>query len=285
MTARSGVDDHADFELGSVSKALTGMLYADARQRGLITRDITLGELLPLDRHGDVRSVTLASLAVHRSGLPRLPPGMQPLRRTLRLWSLGVSPYGETLVELLEQLRGVPVGRPRPQYSNLGFQLLGHAVAVADATTYADRLQQAFGSGFYAPADERELRATSVSGVSRTGRPRAPWVGEAVAPAGGVRAGIATVRDFLTTVLTGTAVGLDALDPKADFGRAIRIGAGWITLERGPRDVTWHNGATGGFRSWIGFDRRAGTGVAVLAAGENAVDRLGFGLLAAVSAR
>ena len=58
MTARSGVDDLADFELGSVSKALTGMLYADALQRGLITPGVTLGELLPLD-HGGIECAGL----------------------------------------------------------------------------------------------------------------------------------------------------------------------------------------------------------------------------------
>ena len=73
-------------------------------------------------------------------------------------------------------------------------------------------------------------------------------------------------------LLDGSAPGLSALDPVADFvGPAARIGAAWITLEVKGRRITWHNGATGGFRSWIGLDRDAGSrrrvAVGVLAAG------------------
>ena len=83
-------------------------------------------------------AVTLASLAQHRSGLPRLPvvPGM--LGRSWRLWRHQQNPYGDTLAELLEQTRATPVGRPRASYSNLGFELLGHAIAAAAGLTYAD---------------------------------------------------------------------------------------------------------------------------------------------------
>ena len=63
-------------------------------------------------------------------------------------------------------------------------------------------------------------------------------------------------------------------------GPAVRIGAAWITLEHHDRAITWHNGGTGGFRSWLGLDRRAGTGVAVLSATSRSVDRHGFELLA-----
>jgi hypothetical protein len=46
------------------------------------------------------------------------------------------------------------------------------------------------------------------------------------------------------------------------------------------RSITWHNGGTGGFRSWLGLDRDAGTGAVVLSAISASVDRAGFRLLA-----
>jgi CubicO group peptidase (beta-lactamase class C family) len=45
------------------------------------------------------------------------------------------------------------------------------------------------------------------------------------------------------------------------------------------RTITWHNGATGGFSSWIGIDQEARIGVAVLSSRHGAVDRPGFRLL------
>ena len=81
-------------------------------------------------------------------------------------------------------------------------------------------------------------------------------------------------------LLDGSAPGSAALDPVAPFGRGARIGAGWVTTEVNDREITWHNGGSGGFRSWLGLDRAAGTGVVILSATSASVDRHGFALLA-----
>ena len=139
-------------------------------------------------------------------------------------------------------------------------------------------------SGTYAPATPAELRPTALPGRSRTGRPREPWTGEAIAPAGGLRAPIADLARLVAALLDGSTPGLAALDPVADFsGSRVRIGAAWITLEHRGREITWHNGGTGGFRSWLGLDRHAGTGVALVSATSRSVDRHGFELLAELS--
>lgn len=284
-TASIGAADEADFEIGSVSKALTGMLYREAVDRGRVTPSTTLGSLLPLAGHGAVEQVTLESLATHRSGLPRLPTAMQPWRRTWRLYTQGENPYGDTLAELLDQTRGITVGPPRAVYSNLGFQLLGHAVAAASGVRYVELLQSRFGDALYAPAAVDELRPGALVGASRRGKVRAPWTGEGIAPAGGIRASIGTMQGLLERILDGTAPGLSALDPDTEFSRGVRIGAGWITLGRGEQSITWHNGGTGGFRSWIGVDRAAGVGAVVLAARDASVDRAGFRLMQQLSGR
>ncbi|WP_457967577.1 beta-lactamase family protein [Arthrobacter sp. D1-29] len=279
MTATVNADPHSSFEIGSISKALTGMLYRDVTERGLVSQTTVLRDLLPLEDHGEVGSVSLSSLAIHHSGLPGLPPGMHPLRRNLRFLIRGENPYGDSLADLLNQTRKVRLGNPRPRYSNLGFQLLGHAVAKAAGRSYEQLLGDVLGAGFSAPARAEDLGPADLLGVSRFGRTQSAWVGEAVAPAGGVRANISTMRGFLRSVLDGTAKGLSALEPVAEFTPRVGIGAGWITLEHRGRQVTWHNGGTGGFSSWIGFDLGAGTGVVVLAAIHRSVDRQGFRLL------
>ena len=285
MVARHGVPEDAGFEIGSISKAFTGMLFCEAREQGLVSGSTTLGELLPLDGHGDISSVALQSLSVHRSGLPSLPPAMQPWRRTWRLWRHGENPYGDTLAELLEQVRGISVGRSRSAYSNLGFQLLGHAVAAASGLSYEALLRERFGAAYRVPATEADLVPTDILGTTAHGRPRAAWVGEALAPAGGIRATIGTMRGFTATVLAGTAPGMAALDPVESFQGIMRIGAGWITVTRAGRPVAWHNGGTGGFRTWIGVDREAGAGAVVLSATERSVDSVGFRLLKEFAAR
>ena len=286
--ASVGVPADADFEIGSISKGITGLLYADARERGEIGLSTTLGDLLPLDGT-PVAGVALSSITTHRSGLPSLPAAASPLRRSLALWLHGTNPYGDSLDQLLAQARGVRPGPPRPRYSNLGFQLLGHALASAAGTTFQgllrDRIATPLGLDVcYAPSTPADLRPAALTGTTRFGRERQPWTGEALGPAGGIRATIGDMARLTAALLDGSAPGTAALDAVENFtGRVVRIGAAWITIERDGRVVTWHNGGTGGFRSWLGLDRAAGTGVVLLSATAIPVDQHGFALLGQLS--
>jgi CubicO group peptidase (beta-lactamase class C family) len=302
--AVSGTAPDSDFEIGSVSKGITGLLYADACGRGEISPNTTLGELLPL---GDCAAagISLGALSRHASGLPRLAPATPGsaslLQRTASLFLQGENPYGESLAELLEQARTVRlreprmqrsrVAGPRPRYSNFGFELLGHAVAAGAGMSYRDLVAARLSGplaleSMYMPAGPGELRPDALTGSSRSGRPRQPWTGEALAPAGGIRSSIQDLAKLAGALLGSTAPGMSALDPVAKFaGPALRIGAAWLTLDAKGRRVTWHNGGTGGFSSWIGLDREAKAAVVLLTATAASVDRPGFELLQELATR
>lgn len=288
--ASLGAPLEADYEIGSVSKGITGLLYADACARNALVPDSTLGDVLPL---GDcpAAGVPLAAVSSHTSGLPRLPKSARPFRRSAAFLLHGTNPYGDTLEELLAQARTVQLSAPRPRYSNFGFELLGHAVAAGAGMSYhslvRERLAVPLGlTSIYMPAAVEQLGPHAIIGKSRSGRPRQPWTGEALAPAGGIRASIGDMGRLVQALLDGSAPGLAALDPVANFaGPAVRIGAAWMTLRVKGRDITWHNGATGGFRAWAGLDRQAGTGVVLLSATAVTVDRLGFRLLRELTER
>lgn len=273
----------SDFEIGSISKGITGLLYVDAIGRGEVTPDTAVGDLLGL---GDdpVGRATLAALATHRSGLPRVPRQAQSLRRTFALMARGTNPYPETLPEFIEMARGTVARGSGTRYSNMGFQLLGHAVAAAAGVTFrdlvVDRLVRPTGvEGIYVPYLAHEIRPTAIRGTNRRGRPVDPWVGEAVAPAGGVRATVQAMTGLAIQLLDGSAPGIAALEPVAGMGKGARIGAGWVTLEASGREIVWHNGGTGGFRSWMGLDRERGKAAVVLSGVSRSVDRHGFDLL------
>jgi CubicO group peptidase (beta-lactamase class C family) len=57
------------------------------------------------------------------------------------------------------------------------------------------------------------------------------------------------------------------------------IGLGWVIRSQYGRDIVWHNGGTGGYGSFLGFDMASGTGVVVLSNATNSPDDLGFHLL------
>lgn len=283
--ASIGAAPGADFEIGSISKGVTGLLYADALDRGEITPSTKLGDLLPLDG-APAAGLTLGSLAVHRSGLPSLPASASPVKKTLSLWLKGTNPYGEDVAELVAQARLAKLRTPKARYSNFGYELLGHALARASGLRYAELVRRRIADPlglmtFYVPAAPDELLPSALDGRSRFGRAREPWTGEAIGPAGGIRSSIGDMARLVQSLLNGTAPGIAALEPVHTLaGRGVRIGAAWITMEIRGRSITWHNGGTGGFRSWLGVDRDAGTGAVILSAISASVDRAGFRLLA-----
>ncbi|HWJ11853.1 MAG TPA: serine hydrolase domain-containing protein [Nocardioides sp.] len=277
--------DDGDVEIGSVSKGVTALLHRDAIARGEVTADDLLQQHLPL-ADCPAGGVTLGSLAQHRSGLPRLPRIPDMAARSWRLWRQGANPYGDTLAELLEQTRATKVGRPRASYSNLGFELLGHALAAAAGTSYAElvrtRVAEPLGlRSWYVPATQAELSPRAVPGTARGGRTAEAWTGEGIGPAGGIRSTLGDLGRLAAALLDGTAPGVAALEPTASFaGPAVRIGDAWLTSTVRGRSITWHNGGTGGWRSFVGIDRDARRGVVVVRATTRSVDRVGMDLLA-----
>lgn len=280
-------EDDSDFEIGSISKGVTGLLYVDAIARGEVTRSTRLAELLPLEGSA-VGEITLESLATHRSGLPRTVGG-HVLRRSLDHLLHGTDPFAQPLADLYADAREAKLRPGRPLYSNAGYQLFGQALAAASGLSYPDLVRTRIAeplhlSPFYAPRSPAELLPGALAGHRRR-REVDPWASEAIAPAGGIRASIVAMAGLARALLNGDAPGAAALEPVANFsGPAMRVGAAWMTTDlRGKGLLTWHNGGTGGFRSWLGLRRDRGIGVAVLAASNRIVDGLGLSLITALA--
>ena len=130
VAAAGSVEPDAVFELGSITKAVTGLLLADAVVRGEVALDTTLDRCLP-----GARPLALGDLASHTAGLPRLAWAF--VRRSFRRRS---DPYaGTTVPELVDDLAGVRLRRRRrPRYSNLGAALLGQALAARAGAPYEE---------------------------------------------------------------------------------------------------------------------------------------------------
>lgn len=57
------------------------------------------------------------------------------------------------------------------------------------------------------------------------------------------------------------------------------VALNWHIRKIGNRKIIWHNGGTGGFRSFLGFDPDEGVGVVVLSNSAQEVDDIGFHLV------
>lgn len=280
----------ATFEIGSVGKGVTGMLYADALDRRDVTQQTTLGEAFDLTSR-EAASITLDELSQHRSGLPPLPLRLRDQLRMTAMTALAKNPTNvsaERIPRLLDQVR---VGAKEPEYSNLGFAALGHALARFGGTDYPTLLRERIAaplelSRFYVPAGNAVRPGhNTVQGRDARGRAQQAWTDSGYAPAGGIRADAASMAALASALLDGSAPGLRSLTPTANFSPdgEDRIGYGWMTSEISGRTITWHNGGTGGFAAWLGLDREHDTAVFIAGATTEHLDRAGEALLLGLS--
>jgi len=260
------------FELGSITKVVTGLLLADAVRRGEVALDTPLADCLPGARPPS--PISLGDLASHTSGLPRLPLAL--LRRVgfLNL----TDPYaGTTVEELVDHLGRVRMRRRRIRYSNFGAALLGQALAARAGAPYEQLVEERV----LRPLGVDEVWARAAPQVAqphgRRGRRVPPWTLDAYAPAGCLRGTARGALALSTACLAPPAAMADAvalaLTPRARRG-PMEAGLGWIRtpVARGIR-LWWHNGGTQGSRAFTGFDPDTGEAVAAVANSHKATDR------------
>jgi D-alanyl-D-alanine-carboxypeptidase/D-alanyl-D-alanine-endopeptidase len=219
--------------------------------------------------------VTLADLASHTSGLPRLPRGL--------FWPALLSPrdpYAHYPVSLFQRaarraLRTGPGGSPYA-YSNFGYGVLGYLLGQAAGSAYEDlvttRVCEPLGltdTTFEVRGPSRDRKAQGHQGS----RPVPDWRMGALAAAGALYSTSADLARVLQACLTAASLGADG--PLAAAIRATliprqpipggEIGLAWHRAHRGDHRIIWHNGMTGGFSAMIAFDPDWGLGVAALA--------------------
>ncbi|MGW6376513.1 serine hydrolase domain-containing protein [Rhodococcus sp. NPDC055112] len=282
--AHFGSSRDASFEIGSITKVMTAMLFADAIDRGEVAERTRLDELLPV-RGSGVAAVTLGGLAGHRSGLPRLSSRRRDALGAAIAVAARRDPYRADLRGLLAQARATVPGPPgRMGYSNLGGALLGQALAAAAGIGFAclltERLLAPLGMiDTYLPVTPENIRSGALIGYDGHGRRAGPWTMNAAAPAGGVRSTPADMTRFARAVLAGAAPGMPALAPRWDADGDGRIGYAWLTNRVGERTVTWHNGQTGGFASMLALDLDRQRAVLLLSNTAASVDLAALALL------
>jgi CubicO group peptidase (beta-lactamase class C family) len=261
------VDGNTIFEIGSITKVFTSLILADMVSRGEVALDDPAGKYLPKqvrlpERSG--KSITLLDLATHTSGLPRLPGNLKPKDPS--------NPYaGYSLDDLYEFLSSYTLPRDPGsefEYSNLGGGLLGHLLAYRAGTDYEDlirnRITQPLGMSDTGIALSSSMERRMATGHNAMLAPVVNWDSSTLAGAGALRSSADDLLTFLEAFLgyreSPLAPAMKAMLEVRRPAGTMEIGLGWLILGE---DV-WHNGGTGGFRSFIGYDPQERIGVVVL---------------------
>ncbi len=255
------------WEIGSITKVFTGLLLAEMSVRGEVGLDDPIGRHLPDPAAARLPALdlqpTLAHLATHTAGLPRLPLAI------IRQGRGSADPYARLTEEQVFASLGPKTRRPRrprSRYSNFGMGLLGHLLARAGGRPYGALVEERL----LAPLG---MRATAVGGCGensapvpgfRKGRPTPPWTFGALEGAGALRSTAADLLTFARACLDPPEGTLgETLDlARRPFHRGrlpfAAVGLGWMLRTRDhrrrPTETCWHDGGTYGASSFLAVD-------------------------------
>jgi D-alanyl-D-alanine-carboxypeptidase/D-alanyl-D-alanine-endopeptidase len=282
------LDSATVFEIGSITKVFTSTLLAEMVQRREVKLDDPISKYLPRNvkvPSSKDREITLLDLATQTSGLPRLPTNLRP--------ATVANPYADYTVPMLYQfLGGYTLTREigsRYEYSNLGVGLLGHVLSLAGKKPYEELLEERVLRPL--GMTETSIRLTPpldkrvAQGFNAVGDPMGRWDFDALGGAGAVRSTARDMVKFLTATLDSSA---SALGPVMARTQVVRrpadrpdnsIALGWHIVNLFGTTITWHNGGTGGYRAFIGFDDARDRGVVILTNSVVSPDDIAFHLL------
>lgn len=281
------LDGNSVFEIGSISKVFTSTVLAQLVQEGKVRLDDPAQKYLPSTvqvptRNG--KAITLGNLAMQNSGLPRLPSNLKPAD--------SANPYADyTVQQMYDFLSSYQLTRDPGaefEYSNLGVGLLGHILSRATGLSYEELERQRV----WAPLGMTNtsitftpwMKAHLAIGHDPQGQVAANWDLPTLAGAGAIRS---TTNDMLKFMDANLHPERGALQRAMAFAHEQRapagnmgIGLNWLIAHAGPDTILWHNGGTGGYRTFIGFEPSRKTGVVVMtnSAGDGA-DDVGFHIL------
>ncbi len=233
--AQSTPPEDLIFEIGSITKVFTALLLSLLVEEGKIDASRPINALAK--ELSDVPSwITPRALATHTSGLPRI---HVPLWKAM-IFSLPEDPYatfsrGDLLAWFNRHKGSRRPRRIRHAYSNLGFGLLGEAIAISEGKPFQELLTEKVIAplGLVDTASKLTMsqQARFMQPFNTKDKPVTPWTFQAIAGAGCLRS---TARDLghFSKAVMGALV-----NPVSPLDRAICRSAEPV-LGLGPRGIT-----------------------------------------------
>ncbi len=282
------LDGNSVFEIGSITKVFTATVLAELVQEGKVKLDDPVQKYLPASVHMPThngKQITLGNLSEQNSGLPSLPTNFHPADPA--------NPYADyTVQQMYDFLSHYQLTRDpgeRFEYSNLGVGLLGHVLALATGKSYEElvreRIWNPLGMTHTAITLTPWMKAHLALGHDENGAVVENWDLPTLAGAGAIRSTTDDMLKFASANLHPERGPLEramafAHEERAPAGPGMSIGLNWIIQHVGADTIVWHNGGTGGYRTFLGLDpsRKAAVVIMTNTTGAGA-DDIGMHLL------
>jgi CubicO group peptidase (beta-lactamase class C family) len=173
------------------------------------------------------------------------------------------------------------------EYSNYAAGLLGHIMATTQGTTYETLMIDVIAG----PLGMQNTRISLTPNMKKNlamghhdGIQVENWDLTTLAGAGGIRSTAVDMLKYLRANMGKeksklySAMQLSHKNSRAE-GVTPVVGLGWHTIVSPDVDIIWHNGGTGGYRTFTGFIRGGVRGVVVLSNSTVSIDDIGLHLL------
>ena len=266
-------DGDTAFEIGSMTKVFTALVLADMVRRGEVALEDPIAKYLPLGAGVPAlngQPITLLDVATHTSGLPLMPDGLPPLNE------LATAKYSDAhLYAFLARYELPRQAAAKWDYSNIGYSLLGKALAARAAADYETLLR----TRVVVPLELNNtgvtvqgLKARLAVGHDGSLQPTPPLstvpIMSVMMPAGGV---LSTANDLLRLLSVAMGYERSPLAPAMAAMLSTRRPSpggeqalGWMVEGRGDDQLFVHDGGTFGFASSMVWDPKKRAGVVVL---------------------
>lgn len=295
------IDGETLFALGSISKGVTGEVVAGLVEKGLLKWDDKLSDLLPKNTplSDDAKNITLLQLATHTSGLPRQNMNKDMLQSFLKYLYTGDNFYNELDSDaVLNDLSSFKRPQtPDPQYSNLGYALLGYILKLKTGEDiqqlsydFIFRSLKMGSTSFHGPT----LKAYPYRAIGHAGdQPKFIRRGKVVpdwyftnnmVAAANLYSNVDDLLKYLRAHITDSEPSeLNSairVSEKIYFERNIEAAnIAWVTDHKDNQVITYQVGYIGGYSSYIGFDKKHKNAVVVLQNSFNWSNYIGHDLL------
>jgi len=271
-TGHSEIGSDGIYEIGSITKTLTGLLLAIGEQQGLWKATDPLSSFISeWEGHPFAKETALLQLVTHTSGLPRLPKN---INKTVIDRLNPYANYSEK--DLMEAVTNEKLPRRRKwSYSNYGFGLLGWLLSKRVGKSLDEMMRE----WIFTPLNMRNSsviipESTTLLPVFKANdQPTKHWeFQDAMAGAGAVHSTVSDMLNYLEAHLNSADQSLQAaleqcrkevhtMSPRMKTG----IGYAWMIQHEKDGSITyWHNGATYGSCSFALFNREKQLGIVVL---------------------
>jgi CubicO group peptidase (beta-lactamase class C family) len=283
------------YQIGSISKVFTSIILAHYALNKEIKLDESIDKYLGYKLNKDVK-LKWQDLANHTTGLDRMPDGVafntvknfdNPYASYNNVW---MENYLKTKVEIISDKKG------KSNYSNLGVGILGSSLALFKNTTYDALLNnlvtKKYGLNqtfvYKSSAFDKLVKCYDMMDSPVT----IHWELNAFNPAGGIVSNTEDMSKFILANLDNRNGELNLTHlPTARIDSTLSIGLGWHILKsRDNRNLLFHNGATGNFRSSMFIDKDRQKGIIILSNvsqndSKNSLDRLSRSLIELINLR